>query len=169
MDWIGFMYWFIKFYLSPMIANASPVLVRGNKRIDSGKVFIDGKPLFGPNKTWEGFLLGFYLGSLTSLLVALLYRDELLILIGSGASLSALLGDLTGSFIKRRLGIKSGDPLPLLDQLDFAVFASLYYTLLDLREFYKPLYVLVSLVIITVLHILTNRVAYLLGVKDKKW
>ena len=40
--------------------------------------------------------------------------------------LGALLGDLTGAFIKRRLGIQPGGLLPIVDQIDFVVGAVVF-------------------------------------------
>ncbi|MEM4816796.1 MAG: CDP-archaeol synthase, partial [Desulfurococcaceae archaeon] len=92
------------------------------------------------------------------------------LVIGLGSSIFALIGDLIGSFIKRRLGIPSGGLLPILDQLDFIIFVSIYYILINIVEFYsKPLYIMISCIIVIILHVLTNNVAYYLGVKDKRW
>ena len=169
-DLVYFIYWFIKYYLPPMIANSSPLLIKGSKRIDRGKLFLDNKPLLGKNKTWEGFIIGVYMGSLTGLVLGLVYCDLLLFFIGFVGSLSALIGDLIGSFLKRRLGISSGKPLPVIDQLDFALASTLAYFLLGLREFYEELlFILYALLIILLLHIVTNNIAYYLGVKDTRW
>ncbi|RLG80901.1 MAG: hypothetical protein DRO13_02590 [Thermoprotei archaeon] len=167
---VRFAIWFLKYYLPPMVANASPLLVRGRYRVDFSMFFLDGKPLLGKNKTWEGIAIGLYMGIASSLALSIYLRDPLLIPLGAGASASALIGDLLGSFTKRRIGVRSGDPLPLLDQLDFAIASSLYYTLLGIREFtVQYSYVALSLLLILVLHLLSNRIAYLIGVKDKKW
>ena len=153
-----------------MIANSSPLLVKGDKRIDRGKSFLDHKPLFGKNKTMEGLIIGVYMGSLAGLVLGFVHCDSSLFYIGFIGSLSALIGDLIGSFIKRRLSIPSGKPLPVIDQLDFALASTLAYYLLGLREFYEePLFILYALSIILLLHIVTNNIAYYLGVKDTRW
>lgn len=165
-----FIYWFLKYYLVPMIANASPVLVKGLHRIDFSHTFIDGKPLFGNNKTWEGFYIGVFMGFLASIGIGIIVCDEGYVWIGLGASISALIGDLIGSFIKRRINIASGEPLPVVDQLDFALISTLYYYLLGIHEFAsRPEFVVYSLLLILVLHIITNNIAYYLGVKNKRW
>ena len=167
---IAFITWFIKYFLPPMIANASPLLVKGDKRIDGGVRFFDKKPLFGQNKTWEGFLIGVYMGFSTSIAISIIVGQNMLALIGLGASIAALIGDLLGSFIKRRLDIKSGDPLPVVDQLDFALAVIAYYYLIGLVDVVtKPTYILYTLLIILVLHIITNNIAYYIGVKNKRW
>ncbi|OYT40668.1 MAG: hypothetical protein B6U89_01430 [Desulfurococcales archaeon ex4484_58] len=153
-----------------MIANASPLLVKGNYRIDFSHNFIDGKPLFGSNKTWEGLIIGLYMGSSVTLVYSLLFNEIDYILVGVGSTLFALLGDLLGSFLKRRLNIKSGDPLPVIDQIDFALMVIVYYYLIKVDDFYsKPLFILYALLLIMFLHITTNNIAYYLGVKDKRW
>jgi len=167
---IDLLVWFIKYYVPPMVANASPLLVHGRFRIDFSRNFIDNKPLFGSNKTWEGFLIGLYMGFTASLVLSIAFEKPYIMFLGFGSSLSALIGDLFGAFIKRRLGIKPGDPLPVVDQLDFALFSTLFYILVGEADFVsQPYYIVFSLALIIVLHVLTNNIAYLLGVKNKRW
>lgn len=163
-----FIEWFLKYYLSPMVANASPVLVSGRYKIDLGRRFIDGKPLFGAGKTWEGFIVGAYMGFLASIPIQLYTSNEYTVLTGFLASVTALIGDIIGSFIKRRLGIKRGDPAPILDQLDFALMSTIYYWF-STPGFQRIDYIVYSLILILILHILTNNIAYYLGVKDRRW
>ena len=81
-------------------------------------------------------------------------------------SLGALFGDLTGAFVKRRLGLVPGDLLPVMDQVDFIVGAILFS--LPLQIVYWEL-ILMVLVITPPLHLLTNFVAYKLGLKNNPW
>ncbi|MEM1921318.1 MAG: CDP-archaeol synthase [Desulfurococcaceae archaeon] len=167
---IDFINWFIKYFAVPMATNASPLLIRGKYCIDFNKLFIDNKPLFGSNKTWDGFIIGIYMGFSVSIVISIYFNELSYLVIGLGSSIFALIGDLIGSFIKRRLGIPSGGLLPILDQLDFIIFVSIYYILINIVEFYsKPLYIMISCIIVLILHVLTNNVAYYLGVKDKRW
>ncbi|HXX87881.1 MAG TPA: CDP-archaeol synthase, partial [Candidatus Acidoferrum sp.] len=53
----------LKFIFPAYCANAVPVLVGGGRQIDSGKNFVDGKPIFGKNKTFRGFFLGLIVGT----------------------------------------------------------------------------------------------------------
>ncbi|MEM2013940.1 MAG: CDP-archaeol synthase [Desulfurococcaceae archaeon] len=161
--------WFLKYYLPPMIANAMPVLIEGRCRVDRGIVFIDGKPLLGRNKTWEGLLSGLTGAYIAGSIIAYFTLDPGYPLVSLGAGAFALLGDLLGAFIKRRLGLKPGEPFVPLDQLDFALASTLYYYTLGLPEFtLKPSYVVLSLILILVLHITTNYLAYLAGLKRSK-
>jgi len=41
-------------------------------------------------------------------------------------SFGALTGDIIGSFIKRRVNVKSGDPSPFMDQLGFILMALIF-------------------------------------------
>lgn len=167
---MDFIYWFIKYFAVPMITNASPLLIRGKYCIDFNKLFIDKRPIFGQHKTWDGFVIGLYMGFSTTVTIAILLSDVSYLLVGLGASLAALVGDLIGSFIKRRIGIPSGSLLPVLDQVDFILMVTLFYCILNIHEFYsKPLYIMYSYLIIIALHVLTNNIAYYLGVKDKRW
>lgn len=161
--------WLLRYYLPPMVANALPVLVKGSRPVDRGRLFVDGKPLFGKNKTLEGLVLGILGSYVTGSSLAAVFQDPALILLATGAGLSALLGDLTGAFIKRRLNIKPGDPAPLLDQWDFALATTAYYYALNISEVVEnPVYVGLTLLVILVLHVLTNMVAYALGLKHSK-
>lgn len=161
--------WLARYYLAPMVANALPVLVKGSLLVDGGKLFIDGKPIFGQNKTWEGLLLGIAGSYVAGSCVGVLFGDHTLALLALGAGLSALLGDLLGAFIKRRLGIRPGNPAPILDQWDFALATTAYYYALSVKEVLShPLYIILTLILIFVLHISTNIAAYALGLKRSK-
>lgn len=165
----GFAAWFIKFYLPPMIANAMPVLVKGKLQIDKGAVFIDGKPVFGSNKTLEGLISGVVGSYIAGSAVGFLFEDPHLPLLSMGAGFAALLGDLAGAFIKRRLGLKPGEPLIPLDQLDFALASTAFYYVTSSSQFTaNPMYIVAALVLIFVLHVATNYTAYLLGLKQAK-
>lgn len=164
-----FILWFIRYYLPAMVANATPVLIRGDHPIDGGARFIDGKPVFGAHKTWEGFVVGVLGAYISGSVLAVVLLDRQYPVLSVGCGFFALLGDMIGAFIKRRIGLKPGEPLIPLDQLDFALASTAYYYLLGVREFTEnSLYVVASLVLIFMLHIVTNYVAYLMGLKHSK-
>lgn len=165
----SFVQWFIKYYLPAMVANASPVLIKGDHPIDRGARFIDGKPLLGAHKTWEGFIAGVLGAYIAGSTLAIVFSDPQYPVFSLGCGVSALLGDMLGAFIKRRLGLKPGEPLIPLDQLDFALASTAYYYLLGVREVVEnTAYVVVSLALIFVLHVVTNYVAYLMGLKQSR-
>ncbi len=161
---------FIKFYGAPMVANAMPVLINGSKPIDGGRQWIDGKRIFGDGKTWEGLTTGLLGGYVASLALSIYFNSASLIPVLLTASMAALLGDLTGSFIKRRLGLNRGDPAPPLDQLDFALFATLIYLAFGSLSISNDLgFIALSLAAIVLLHIATNYIAYVLKLKERPW
>jgi len=161
--------WIVRYYLTPMIANAVPVLISGNKPIDNNALFIDKKPILGKNKTWEGFLAGLVGACVAGSVISVIERSPSMALLALGAGLSALLGDILGAFIKRRLGIPPGAPAPLLDQLDFFAAATLYYYLLGVSDVVsKPIYVLITAMIVVFLHVTSNLLAYLAGLKTSR-
>jgi len=172
---IAYALWFI---LPAYIANAFPVIFGGGVAIDVGKKLPDGKPIFGSHKTIRGFIAGLVAGVLTSagqtaLLPFINFPDFVLpyqfnVLIGSMIALGALVGDLIHSFIKRRIGLAEGSPLPLADQLDFVAGA----ILLSLPVSASPLPILTVFIIVAItlpLHLFTNFIAYLLGAKKTPW
>ena len=81
-------------------------------------------------------------------------------------SIGALVGDLFGAFVKRRMKLPPGYPFPLLDQLDF-VFGgiAIVYPLHRLRTGAFFLVLLVT----PAIHLLANMIAYLLGLKRNFW
>ncbi|MCE4611370.1 MAG: CDP-2,3-bis-(O-geranylgeranyl)-sn-glycerol synthase [Desulfurococcales archaeon] len=150
-----------------MVANATPLLVKGKRPVDGGRVFLDGRRILGDGKTWEGSLAGFIAGSLTALILAALLGWEELAVIGSAASLGAILGDMAGSFIKRRLGLKRGAPAPLLDQLDFYFGALALTVILGVDWSLKA--VVEAAIVVVIAHVASNFGAYLMGIKNVPW
>ena len=165
--------------------------------IDGGKVAWDGNRLFGDGKTWNG-LIG---GSLTSGLLCYLqfilssensnifinpiqgWESSLLgstneftvaFCVGTFLGFTALLGDMTGSFFKRRKGLKrEGDTSskdPLLDTLPFAVFTFAFgYICLGAFEHSSNsavIPILVLLILTPIIHRLFNILGYKIGWKD---
>src|SRR5213593_2526101 len=101
------------------VANAAPLLLGGGTPLDRGRNFVDGRPVFGSHKTVRGFLVGVLAGSLVGLGES--FVDPRLALAGFMIALGSVLGDLLGAFVKRRLDLKPGSPLPVVDQLDFVL------------------------------------------------
>ena len=98
-------------------ANAGPVVAarlfdrRLALPVDALFRLEDGKPLFGPHKTWRGLAAG----TLACTLVGALLPCGAWV--GLGFGMLALAGDLASSFVKRRMRLSSGYSAPLLDQL----------------------------------------------------
>jgi len=148
------------------VANSTPVLLGGGTPIDQGRRFIDGRPILGANKTKKGFTYGLLLGIVAALTEATVFTNYWLVFAGIAASLGALLGDLLGAFLKRRANIPPGNPLPVVDQLDFVLGALLLASpLLKLT-----MGAILILVIVTIpIHLLSNAIAYALRLKKRAW
>ncbi|HVP40354.1 MAG TPA: CDP-2,3-bis-(O-geranylgeranyl)-sn-glycerol synthase [Candidatus Krumholzibacteriaceae bacterium] len=152
------------FILPAYCANAVPVLLGGGRPIDGGKVFSDGRPIFGSHKTIRGFVSGLIVGTLVGYGLSLV--TDYSVLLGFAVSLGALLGDLFGAFVKRRLGYAPGASLPVADQLDFVLGALLFALFVSPPSWQVAV---VVLVITPPIHLLTNFVAYHLGIKKEPW
>ena len=79
----------------------------------------DGKRIFGDGKTYRGFIGGVIIGTLIGFLQFFFEDSTSPIFRAFFLSLGALLGDLIGSFIKRRVNIDRGKPALGMDQLGF--------------------------------------------------
>jgi len=164
------------FILPAYVANAIPVVLGGGRTIDGGKTLPDGKPIFGSHKTIRGFLAGLTTGTVTGAVQTVVIEFEVLpgfalpfqftIFLGFMLSLGALTGDLIHSFVKRRIGIREGAPLPVADQLDFVLGALLFSSV---ASSLSPSMILIVLFITPPIHFLTNLLAYVAHVKKTPW
>jgi CDP-2,3-bis-(O-geranylgeranyl)-sn-glycerol synthase len=157
------------------IANGSPpFLIKMKKHpIDFGMSF-KGSRIFGDGKTFEGFALACITGFLSGLLFDWLLRSlnlgvQLLdipmigfLLIGAGA----MLGDLCGAFIKRRLKMPRGANAGLLDMEDFIIGS---FLLAAAVVAYPVDCFIIALVVTPVVHRLANVIGYKIGVKKEPW
>jgi len=172
---------FALFFIFPAyVANAVPVILGGGRALDAGKKMPDGKPIFGSHKTVRGFAVGIIAGALTGAVqnavlqldalsdfsYALQLHFQFSLWLGLAISFGALMGDLVHSFVKRRMGVTEGAPLPVADQLDFVVGAILFSFLVS-----PPPWVTIFIIFVITLpiHLLTNFLAYLGGVKKTPW
>jgi CDP-2,3-bis-(O-geranylgeranyl)-sn-glycerol synthase len=156
----------LKFIFPAYCANAIPVIAGGGYPMDFGKNFLDGKPIFGRNKTFRGFFSGLAIGTAVGLVESVLFSYPMLL--GLLLSLGALFGDLAGAFVKRRLGLAPGNLLPVIDQVDFIVGAILFSLIVSLPPMSWELVVAV-LIVTPPVHLLTNLAAYKLGLKSNPW
>ncbi len=161
------------YYIFPAYcANGAPVLFGGGCPIDRGKKFLDGKPIFGAHKTFRGFFAGILIGTLVGWAQEALAPNAGLpagsLVQGFVMSLGALTGDLIGSFIKRRLDLKPGAPLPVSDQLDFVLAALLFVAAIG-APWLTSARVLIIILLTAPIHLLINAAAYLLHLKKTPW
>ena len=130
--------WIIRpvlFILPAYFANSVPVVLGGGAAIDGRRKMGDGERVFGDGKTIRGFfsgvLAGVAVGALEGLLLAGTEWDlypgaggaMAYVLAGLLLGLGTMIGDLAGSFVKRRQGTPRGKPSMLLDQLSFLALA----------------------------------------------
>lgn len=161
-------FWFIA---PAYAANAFPPLVKGRSPLDFHKnlgkhrILGDGKTIEG---SIAGILFGLFIGSLQLAFqdyvdLGFIKMSFLLVIL---LSVGAILGDITGTFIKRRLGIKRGDPAILLDQLDFLAIAVVF----SLLVVSLSLEIIAVLFLLTpVVHLTANYIGYKCGVKKHPW
>ncbi|MEM0015406.1 MAG: CDP-archaeol synthase [Zestosphaera sp.] len=173
--WLDVLARIVMMYLPAMVANAMPLITRryifrNSRPIDFGRTFIDGRRVFGDNKSLEGFASGVVAGSLVGLAYSYYFSAPVWLMYGIVSGLGAMCGDLLNSFVKRRLGLAPGQPFIPLDQISFflAAFIAVKASRADLlvgRELGVVDFA-VGLALAGLLHPLTNYLAYLLGVKE---
>ena len=163
----------IVFYLIPMyFANSSAMVLGGKTPIDFGAKWGDGRPVFGRGKTFKGLFAGVAMGTIAALAASALFPAETgllsgqYLLLGFLLALGAILGDMAGSFVKRRMGMEQGKPAFFLDQLDFVAGGAI----LSLPV-YSPSPAELAIIIITTLivHRLSNYIAYKAKLKKVPW
>jgi len=175
-SWIYEVAYALFFIFPAYVANAIPVILGGGRAIDGGRKMRDGKPFFGSHKTVRGFVAGILAGTLvgatqnavflSGALQDVKFPFQFSIWLGFMISFGALIGDLVHSFVKRRIGIAEGAPLPVADQLDFVLGAVLF----SLFVSPPPLLTIFIIFVITVpVHLLTNLLAHVIGMKKTPW
>ncbi len=175
------------FFLPAYVANPMAVVFGGGTPIDFGRTLSDGERLFGDGKTWRGLVGGTLSGALLGLLLTLPFPavaptstwsfGDVGTAFGASAVLAfgALLGDLGGAFLKRRMHKPRGAKAPGLDQYDFVVGAllvSLAIPAWSVPRFFAgdALLGLIAIVAITpALHRTVNLVGYRIGKKHEPW
>ncbi|BFH73528.1 CDP-2,3-bis-(O-geranylgeranyl)-sn-glycerol synthase [Sulfurisphaera javensis] len=156
----------ILYYLPALVANGSAPFVKNGTPIDFKRNFIDGRRILGDGKSFEGLLVALTFGTTVGVILSKFLGIEWII-VSFVESFFAMIGDMIGAFIKRRLGLERGARALGLDQLDFVLGATLG---LFLAKIQVNIYEFLSIVIIAfVLHILTNNIAYRLKIKSVPW
>lgn len=176
--WIYEVAYALFFIFPAYVANAVPVISGGGKPIDGGKKLPDGNPIFGSHKTVRGFTTGIVAGTLVGAAQSVMLQFGALsdfahllpfqfsVWLGFAVSFGALIGDLVHSFVKRRISIVEGAPLPVADQLDFVVGAVVFSFFVSP----PPLLTIFIIFVITLpIHLLTNLLAHIAGVKKTPW
>jgi CDP-2,3-bis-(O-geranylgeranyl)-sn-glycerol synthase len=175
------------FFLPAYLANPAAVLVGGGTPMDFGVTLRDKRRLFGDGKTWRGFVGGGLVGvALGTLMWAATLPfpgtpfsyGPFPVFLGIVAALSfgALLGDLLGSFLKRRWGFPRGAKAPVLDQYDFVIGAFLVtglafpvWVAMHYLAGQAALGLALIIIVTPPLHRAINLLGYRLGKKEVPW
>ncbi|MBV0925358.1 CDP-2,3-bis-(O-geranylgeranyl)-sn-glycerol synthase [Halomicroarcula limicola] len=181
MDVFGVVVTAVWVMLPAYVPNNAAVLAGGGRPIDGGRTMGDSR-LLGDGKTWRGTLAGTLAGLTLAILLSVLAPaasdfvghplPTFPLRAGLGLAFGAMLGDVGASFLKRRSGRERGAAFPGLDQLDFVVGA-LACALVLAPSWFGATFtvpVLVAILLLTpLLHVLTNGIAYALGLKNEPW
>lgn len=170
--------------LPAYLPNNFAVFFGGGRPLDFGKNFLDGRRILGNGKTFRGTIIGTLAGVGVGLVLDFIAssRPDLglpdfgsgyeLIPVLLGLSLGAMAGDVVASFFKRRMGLKRGASLFLVDQLDF-VIGSWALTLLLAPGWFSENFtseiIFIVLVVTPVLHRVTNIIGYKIKAKKEPW
>jgi len=174
-----------------LVTGPFAVLFGGGAPIDMGRKDKKGKRILGDGKTWGGLGWGIlggvavgcammivrhYAGAEAQKYLSNFTPDEPSAMgfvgILFAMCLGAMCGDIIFSWAKRRIGIKRGEKAPLVDQLDFLVgtwmFMLLFYPAWTFEHF-TQWHAVAILIIVPMLHVVTNFVAFKLGKKKEPW
>jgi CDP-2,3-bis-(O-geranylgeranyl)-sn-glycerol synthase len=168
--------------------------------IDGGRTLKDGNRMLGDGKTWNGLIGGSLTAGLLCMLQVAIVGDTFeeasvfvtpltgsegtwfsvggtyltAYILGVFLGFACLLGDMTGSFFKRRRGLKRegevSSKAPLLDTLPFAIMVFLWgqlflgTSLLASSDLLIPMALIV--LITPILHRSFNLIGYAIGWKD---
>jgi CDP-2,3-bis-(O-geranylgeranyl)-sn-glycerol synthase len=133
-----------------------PFFQKFNFPFDFGKSFYDGRRIFGES---QGFL-SIPVIIITPLILHLFIAQSLSLLFLK--SFCVFVGDLLGSFIKRRLGLPRGTFLPGVDHGDYMIITGLVCYLAGV----ETLEVVISALIITyIFHPIVCYIGYRLNIK----
>lgn len=174
-------------FLPAMLPNSAAVVFGGGTKMDFGRSW-RGRRIFGDGKSWRGFFGGALSGMALGLIlvgISALFGSEdcwgysgwpRCLGILAALSFGAVLGDLCGAFVKRRLGLERGAKAPVLDQYDF-VIGALCATALFFPDWVYGTYMegwhivaLISLLAaVFAIHRGVNVIGYRIGLKKEPW
>ena len=99
---------------------------RFNRTLDNGLKWFDNRPIFGSHKTIRGILASLVGSTAVFPLLGVSWK------VAMTAAMLAMVGDLTTSFIKRRLNLHSGQDIWVLDH-----FLESFFPVLYLRPYFQ--------------------------------
>jgi hypothetical protein len=156
----------VKLLLLLGVANGAPLFGhtllrhRLDRPLDANRRFLDGRPLLGPSKTVRGVLLALITTPIAA--VVLGFGAETGLIVGA----FAMLGDVTSSFVKRRLAMASSSQAFGLDQIPESLFP-----LLAIQERVDISAAEITLLVATflILELLISRVLFKLRLRDQPY
>lgn len=116
----------IKILFLLLLANGTPVVAKkllGSRLaypLDGGKKYVDGRHWFGASKTIRGIILSVFATSIGAVLIGYSMQT------GALFATASIVGDLSSSFIKRRLGLPPSSMALGLDQLPESILPLLF-------------------------------------------
>ncbi|MDD4353145.1 MAG: CDP-2,3-bis-(O-geranylgeranyl)-sn-glycerol synthase [Candidatus Nanoarchaeia archaeon] len=163
----------IQLLLPAYLANGAPTfLIKFKKHsLDFGKKWGKNR-IFGEGKTFEGLIFACLIAFISGLLIKYVYYYLNLPWINitpfgyAFIGLGAMLGDLTGSFIKRRMNMKRGQNAGLLDMMDFMIGTLIFIRILTEYSYWV---MIIGLTLTPLIHRLANIIGYKIGVKKEPW
>lgn len=170
------------FLLPAAAANIMPVIAKKYFKklsypLDFKSKFFDGKRILGDHKTFRGLI-----SAIISALIVVLIQEELhdiylfnalslvnyqsinIWLFGTLIGLGVMLGDATGSFVKRRFDIKPGKSFYLVDQIGSAIGIGILVLPLYIPSWRVFIYLTI---VWTLGHLLLKYLGYLIGLEEK--
>jgi CDP-archaeol synthase len=156
----------VKLLLLLGVANGAPLFGhtflrhRFNHPLDADLLFYDGRPLLGPSKTVRGVLLALTATPLAALLLGFDVHTGILV----GAF--AMLGDVSSSFVKRRLALPSSSQAFGLDQIPESLFPLLA---IRARAHLSAAEVVLIVATFLILELLISRVLFKLKLRDQPY
>ena len=167
------------FMLPAYFANMAPIICKKIKFLNIPVDFnekLEGRPILGRNKTYRGLLAGVLFALVIAFIQFFLSRFNFFssisildysrwYLIGFLLGLGALVGDMAESFIKRRINIRPGKSFIPFDQTDYAIGALLFISVVKRLELN---FMLITVVLSFILHILVNQIAFYLKIRKEK-
>jgi CDP-2,3-bis-(O-geranylgeranyl)-sn-glycerol synthase len=173
--------------LPALLPNSAAVIFGGGTPVDFGRS-LGGRRILGDGKTWCGFIGGCTAGlalGIILMMIAFPFDPEGLWGFGGypgllgvvlALSLGSLLGDMGGSFIKRRLAVKRGARMPVLDQYDFLlgaiILVTIFYPDWFMSNFWEGdgwIALVTLLLAVPILHRAVNIIGYKMGKKEVPW
>ena len=157
---------FFHLLLLIIIANGAPIVIRQllndgfDLAVDFGQKLPDNRRIFGSSKTWRGIFAALVATTVAAWLFG--YQPET----GMLVAIYAVLGDLTSSFIKRRLSMQPSSMALLLDQVP----ESLFPALMLMEVFSLDILAVMTLVLtFVILELVLSHILYKWGIRKKPY